>query len=237
MLRRAVELEPEVFSASPGIVDEQARAYVGLAALAAAYLVKLRGHIDKGLVPARTLLLGRVRGTGAGVSFGKIVSDMEGSDPPRLVSPFEGSHSVAGAVIEGRVWADPARDDAFLKLRFAAGSVDLPMHAHEQSDRIIFVLDGRGFYHVSAASLADFSGEDVLHVPVRERDVLMFPRGTIHTFSTDGHALDLLSYHAPFVPLDDPTQYTVPAKHVLPARLLDRSQARVTCDPAWTCLA
>ncbi len=237
MLRKAVELEPEVFSPAADYIDDRARAYVGLASLATAYLSKLRRHIETGLVPARTLLLGRVRGTGAGVSFGKIVSDIEGSEPTPLRSPFEGSHSVAGAVIEGRVVADPSRDDAFLKLRFEAGSIDLPMHAHEQSDRIIFVLSGRGYYHVSSQALTDFTGEDLLHIPVRERDVLMFPRGTIHTFSTDREALFLLSYHAPYVPLDDPTQYTVPDQYVLPARLMDPSHARVTCDPAWTCLA
>lgn len=236
MQRRAFELEPEVFSSPADLPNLRAAAFAGLATLATSYLKKLRETIDARKLPPRTLLLGRVRGTGGGVSFSSIIDQLEGPEPLLLESPFEGSETVGGAVIEGSKLIGPSRNDAFLKLRFDAGSLDLPMHAHEQSERFIVALSGRGYYHVSSESLAEFVGTDIMHIPVRERDVLMFPRGTIHTFSTDREPLVLLSYHAPYVPLEDAKQYTVPRPVVFPARLMDPSKSRVGCDPAWTCL-
>ena len=237
MLRRAIEIEPDAITLPDEPTDGQARAYAGLANIASRYLEKLRTRIAAGLISPRAVLVGRVRGTGTGVSFGRFLDMLEGSKGLALQSPFEGSPTVAGAVLEGRHFAGPERDDAFLKLRFDAGSDDLPMHAHEGSDRFIFVLSGRGCYHISPDPLDGFTGCGIAHVPVRERDVLMFPRDTIHTFSTDPEALLLLSYHAPYIPLDDPKQYTLPSTRVAPARLPSSVSAQVACDPAWTCVA
>jgi len=151
-----------------------------------------------------------------------------------MISPFEGSHNVAGGVLLPRQGGMTGRDDGFLFLRFDAGAHDLPMHTHEHSDRLIYVLEGRGFFHVSPQSLDDFTGDPIIHVPVRSRDVLLFRKGTMHTFSTESEPLSLLSYHAPFIPLENAAQYTIPNQCIYPATLADASQSKITCDPAWT---
>ncbi len=181
--------------------------------------------------PNPVSLISRMRGTGPGTSFGAIIDRMEAALPVELQSPFEGSDAVAGAV-----WPQLGRLDGLMKLRFSAGAVDLPLHAHRHSARFIMVLEGRGFHHVSASPLDHFDGSDVRTVPIRERDVLLFSPDVIHTFSTDREALTLLSYHSPFVPLEDPGQYTLPPTVVLP-RELRHEQARPACDPAWNVLA
>ena len=63
----------------------------------------------------------------------------------------------------------------------------------------------------------------------------MFRRGAVHTFSTAEHALTLLSYHRPFIELDDPAQYILVQPPLSPADFLRDVHSRVSFD-AWTCL-
>lgn len=207
-----------------------------LANMARDALLHMHRQIAEQALPQRTALLGRIRGTGPGASFGLLTKAVDVSHPTALESPFEGSHSVAGAVLELSQLLAEQRDDAFLKLRFAANSKDLPLHVHEDSDRLIYVLAGRGYFYACPESLPEFTGDNIRCVPIRSRDVLLFPRGTIHTFSTAASALLLLSYHAPHIPLADPRQYTLPARVVCPALRASARNAQVACDPAWTVL-
>lgn len=130
--------------------------------------------------------------------------------PLELHSPFEGTDTVAGAVWRGDSLYGHERDDALMKLRFDAGSYELPLHVHEHSDRVIVVLKGGGFFHYTEASPTIFAGEDVRSIPVEPGQVLVITRGLLHTFSSPAQPLFLLSYHAPFIPLDDPRQFTIP---------------------------
>ncbi|MCO6439362.1 MAG: cupin domain-containing protein [Phycisphaerae bacterium] len=131
--------------------------------------------------------------------------------PIELRSPFEGASSVAGAVWPGAELRNEDRDDGLAKLRFDRGACELPMHAHEYSDRFIVVLSGAGLYHFSAESLSDFTGRDVRSASVTKGDVVCFTRGLVHTFSAPDQELVLLSYHAPLIAFDDPRQYSLPA--------------------------
>ncbi|MEO1009597.1 MAG: cupin domain-containing protein [Planctomycetota bacterium] len=196
--------------------------------LAEATLGQLAGQAN-GSVAA----LGRLRGTGRGVSFGRIIERLERDQPLELVSPFEGSERVAGAV-----WPHPDGGDlrpALAKLRWSAGADDLPMHAHEHSGRFIVVHEGRGYFHVSRQPLGRFDGTDVRTVPARERDVFVFTPGVVHTFSTARSPMTLLSCQAPFLEFDNPRQYTLPAHH-WSARTTSADRAAIACDAAWTCL-
>jgi len=47
-------------------------------------------------------------------------------------------------------------------------------------------------------------------IAARERDVFIFTRGVVHTFSTTDQPMVLLSCHLPFIHLDDARQYTLP---------------------------
>jgi mannose-6-phosphate isomerase-like protein (cupin superfamily) len=132
--------------------------------------------------------------------------------PVEIASPFEESESVAGAV-----WWRGNCDGA-LKLRFMAGASDLPMHAHEWSDRIIVVLAGEGRFHFSEEPLRRFCGDNIRSRLVRPFDVLYFVRGVVHTFSTRNSELVLFSYHRPFFPLEEPEQYTIPEVLCFPGR-------------------
>lgn len=204
---------------------------------AADYVARLRRRIAADELPGRVALFGRVRGTGPGVSFTRLFERLRTVFPLPLQSPFEESHSVAGAVLEAKELITPGRDDALLVLRFAADSRDLPMHAHEDSERFIYVAGGRGCFHVSHEPVGGFTGRAIRHVPVRASDLIMFSRGTVHTFSTDREPLTLLSCHAPYVPLADERQYVVPAHRVCPAETADPRLSQIACDAAWTCMS
>lgn len=183
----------------------------------------------------RGAAISRLRGTGPGVSFGRLIAELERDLPIELQGPFENSDSVSGAVWEGRSLLDERCDAALLKLRFEKGALDLPLHTHERSDRFIMALDGRGFFHVSDEPADKFTGRQIRTVPVRSRDVLMFTRRVVHTFSAPDEPLVLLSYHAPFIPLTSSDQYLIPGCAVLPRDILKQTGASiVACDPAWS---
>lgn len=151
----------------------------------------------------------RLRGTGPGVSFRQMVASLEARHPVELRYPFEANPRVGGAIWPGTL-VDSASEQALMKLRWEAGADDLPIHTHEHSDRCIIVLKGRGFFHISDDDVMSFAGNGVKTVAARERDVFVFRRGALHTFSTYDSAMELLSCHVPFIPLDDLRQYTLP---------------------------
>lgn len=175
--------------------------------------------------------IGRVRGTGPGVSFGRLIELLERDLPLEVSSPFEGVGSIAGGAWIARE-AGLNRDDALAKLCFLPGTEELPLHVHENSDRFIMVLEGRGFYHVAE------SGDDgrIRTVPIRSRDALAFTRGTAHTFSCPFESLTLLSVQSPYMPFDHPAQFRICEPRWTPA-IATLDQGRVGCDPAWTVLA
>ncbi|UYV12411.1 MAG: cupin domain-containing protein [Phycisphaera sp.] len=216
-------LNLDVAGGKPSTGSDVLRAILEMASTA---LEQLRASTDR-----PTAVLGRIRGTGRGVSFGRLVDRLEAEHPLDLVSPFEGSDRVAGAV-----WAlSEPYAAALAKLRWDARAIDLPMHVHEHSDRFIIVLEGRGYYHVAGQPLDGFDGSAVRTVPARERDVFVFTRGVVHTFSTDESPMVLLSCQLPHLPFDDPRQYTLPRVRWTAANHKDR-QPTVGCDPAWTVL-
>lgn len=141
--------------------------------------------------------VGRLRGTGPGVSFRQMVDAWERQHPVELAYPFEENNRVGGAVWPGTL-ANPSSRDAMMKLRWESRANDLPMHSHEHSDRCIIVLEGRGFFHVAEEQVDRFTGETVQTVAARERDVFVFSRGVVHTFSTFEQPMVLLSCHLPF---------------------------------------
>ena len=154
--------------------------------------------------------VGRLRGCGPGVSFRAAVEAWEREHPAELVYPFEANERVGGAIWPISPPPKSSGGGGVMKLRWESRAIDLPMHSHEHSDRCIIVLEGRGFYHVSGETVDGFSGQGVRTVAARERDVFVFRRGVVHTFSTFEHPMVLLSCHLPFIPLDDARQYELP---------------------------
>jgi mannose-6-phosphate isomerase-like protein (cupin superfamily) len=222
-------------SLNPRATANPAAAFKALASAAQSYLSQLDCGVAEQSLPQRVALLTRVRGTGPGVSFGHLVEALE---PAALhwVSPFEGCSSVKGAVLRGADVVDPARNDAFLFLEFAPETRELPLHVHEDSDRFIYAIGGRGFFHVSHDPLEAGRNRGLRHVPVRDRDALMFRRGTVHTFSTGEHPLTLLSYHHPYVPLEDEKQFRVSEQPEKPSEFLRGQRSSVSFDSAWSVL-
>lgn len=175
-------------------------------------------HTALGSVPmtGTPLSLGRLRGTGPGVSCGALIERLEAVHPLELEYPFEGSDRVGGAVWDcGSILDDPGMDAGIAKLHWKPGATDLPMHTHEHADRFILVLEGRGFFHWSSQSVDDFDGPassiGVETIAARSRDVFVFRRGLMHTFSTEAHGMTLLSVQLPLIALDDPDQYRLPS--------------------------
>ncbi|HBE72123.1 MAG TPA: hypothetical protein DDW52_28635 [Planctomycetaceae bacterium] len=123
--------------------------------------------------------------------------------PLALESPFEEVETIAGGIWKASNVL--AGDDAILRLSFKPGTVDLPLHSHDHSDRIVFVVEGEGTFEV----LSEQSNPSVTAIQVSRGQVLVFPRGTVHSFRTPSKGLELISYHSPFIELDDPMQFTV----------------------------
>ncbi|MFN3194056.1 MAG: cupin domain-containing protein [Aureliella sp.] len=119
-----------------------------------------------------------------------------------LSSPFEGVASISGGVWRASEYFESDADDALLKLRFEPGTRDLPIHSHDYSDRVIFVADGKAEFVICDA-------EETKVIEVSRGDVLIFARGLRHTFRTGEESLLLLSYHSPFIELEDSRQYTL----------------------------
>lgn len=186
-------------------------------------------------VPAA--VLGRIRGTGRGVSFGQLIGELERTHPLTLAYRFEGSDRVGGAYWSAGEILRLQATAAVAKLRWDSRATDLPMHVHDNSDRFIIVLDGRGMFHVSDESAVAFTGMRVRSVPAKPRDVFLFTRGTVHTFSTHAEPMTLLSCQLPFVSFDDPGQYRLPAVRWTAREFRDDYEVRVACDPAWSVLA
>jgi mannose-6-phosphate isomerase-like protein (cupin superfamily) len=134
-----------------------------------------------------------------------------------LRTPFEECDSIAGGLWVGKEVFNGPREDGLAKLRFRAGTTDLPAHVHEHSDRCLFVLEGEGWFHASACNWRQFDGTGVGSVPVRPGDVVVFNRGVLHTFSAPARELVLISYHSPVLAFDDPRQYTLPERRWVPS--------------------
>ena len=173
---------------------------------------RLQAELRAGRLDAPTFLRGYLAPQARAVQ-----EDFQHDYPLELQSPFEGVESVAGAVWMGSALFAEACDDAIMKLRFEAGTYELPLHTHERSDRVIVVLKGCGQFHFTNQSRADFNGVGVRSTAVEPGMVLLFTRGLLHTFSSPTEPLYLLSYHAPFIPLDDGDQFTLPDIRWIPS--------------------
>lgn len=227
MSPNAIEL-PNLRLELPEGLSPGARVLAGILRMAERAIDDLARH------GTRMAAVGRLRGTGRGVHFRDLVEHLEREHPITLVSPFEASHLVAGAAWDGDAILGPGSPGALAKLRWSAGADDLPMHVHDFSDRFIIVHEGRGFFHVSDQPFDRFDGSDVRSIPARERDVFLFTRGVMHTFSTLDQPMTLLSVQLPYLAFDDPRQYRLPT-HVWTARNNpEPSPPSVACDPAWT---
>lgn len=136
----------------------------------------------------------------------------ERSRPIQLQSPFEDCETISGGLWTADQVFESHREDGLAKLRFGAGTNDLPAHVHEHSDRCLYVLEGEGNFHASQCDWRSFDGTGIESVPVRAGDVVVFNRGVLHTFSAPRRELVLISYHSPVLAFGNPGQYTLP-KH------------------------
>jgi hypothetical protein len=189
-----------------------------------------------------TALLGRLRGNRRDLHFSELVAKLEADHPVTMQSPFEGSDRVSGAVWVAKDilrGSKPAVsiDASLAKLHWAAHANDLPMHVHDFSDRCIIVDKGRGYFHVTNESPDSFTGRKVHTIPARERDVFLFTRGVVHTFSTAEYPMTLLSCQLPYLAFDDPKQYRLPGVRWTAATQADTYSARIGTDAVWQYLA
>jgi len=213
------------------------RVLAGLVALAETAVSRLRDAQRESSSRRPAAVLSRLRGTGRGVSFTRLVQELERAHPLELEYPFEGSDRVGGAVWIARDLVGGASTTSVAKLCWDSRALDLPMHVHDHSDRFIVVLKGRGFFHVSDEPAETFGGKRVRSIPARERDVFMFSRGTVHTFSTESEPMVLLSCQLPFLPFNDPRQYRLPRVRWTAKDHRQDDFPRVACDPGWSILA
>lgn len=157
----------------------------------------------------------------------------ERSRPIELRSPFEDCETIDGGLWTADQVFDEAREDGLAKLRFGAGTDDLPAHVHEHSDRCLYVLEGEGTFHASRCDWRTFDGTGIESVQVRAGDVVVFNRGVLHTFSAPRRELVLISYHSPALAFDDPRQFTLPSSCWVPDPHLGSAKgfATASCAP------
>jgi mannose-6-phosphate isomerase-like protein (cupin superfamily) len=176
--------------------------------LARGILRYVTADLASGRLGERSFLAGRAEQLGIRRSD---LDDILSNYPIQLDSPFEETASIAGGLWSGRSLFGPIYDDALAKLKFSVGTLDLPMHTHDHSDRFITVAAGSGRFWWCEAAREEFQGCGVESMPVREGDVLFFTRGLLHTFSAPDDDLLLLSYHSPEIAFTDSRQYTLPS--------------------------
>lgn len=127
----------------------------------------------------------------------------------QLASPFEGCDTIWGGIWRGKELLNRSEYDAIIELKFEPDSRDLPSHVHSVSDRVLIVIDGEGFFHPNFMPYEEFDSNNNHKVPIVKGDVLFFPKNFVHTFSSESKGMHMLSYHLPFIELEDPLQYTI----------------------------
>ncbi len=193
-----------------GVSGRWSGALSGFFTVARRVLAGVRADVRLGRLGPRVFLYGQAGDHGLGDVLDGLMDRIDLEYAIELQSPFEDTASIAGALWSGREILGNGFDDGLAKLRFGAGTLDLPLHVHEHSDRFIAVLDGSGRFWWSHEPLAGFTGAGIQSVAVRPGDVLVFSRDLLHTFSAPTQDLVLLSYHSPEIAFDDPRQYTLP---------------------------
>lgn len=176
--------------------------------------------VRSGRLTLPTLLFGACNDGRIDRDLRSAMADIAECYPIALRSPFEDTESISGGLWSGRELFGPTFEDGLAKLRFAAGTVDLPLHVHEHSDRFIAVLEGSGRFWWSEEHWRAFRGNDIRSTDVHAGDVLVFTRNLLHTFSAENENLLLLSYHSPEISFDDPRQYTLPPMRWTPREAL-----------------
>jgi hypothetical protein len=96
----------------------------------------------------------------------------------------------------------------------------LPLHIHPRSYRVIVVLEGCGYGYFSHETLEGFSGESIARVALDRGAVLCYGGDTLHTFGTEGSAIELLTYHSRYFPFEGDEQYSVPPKYWSPNKYI-----------------
>lgn len=149
------------------------------------------------------------------VRFGRLTEASIWGTPKALHDGLLESHSIqieagfeGNPGVEGGAWrSGDGGEDGLVHLRFGAGTEDLPLHVHEFSDRLLVITSGLGLFHY----LPDAGkSRELRSVVVEAGDAVLFTRGVIHTFTAPLCDLTLLSYHSPFIELDDSRQFTIP---------------------------
>lgn len=170
----------------------------------------LRHHCEHQSPDGRACFVGQLPGWIEGAKLRAFMHRVELQHPIRPEAPFEGTARIAGAawLASGELGDDA--DDGIAKLCFAPNTANLPLHTHEQSERFIFCLQGRGTFHYCRTPLDEFDGSGTREVPIRTGSFVLFSRKVLHTFSSSRPGMVLISYQAPSLAFDDPDQYTLP---------------------------
>jgi quercetin dioxygenase-like cupin family protein len=170
----------------------------------------LQQHCRRRSPDGRALFAGQLPGWIEGVKLRAFMHRIELEHPIHPEAPFEGTSRIAGAAwLASREFGEDVAD-GIAKLCFAPNTAELPLHTHEQSERFIFCLHGRGTFHYTKTMLDDFDGGETKEVCIRAGSFVLFSRQVLHTFSASRPGMVLVSYQSPSLAFDDPDQYTLP---------------------------
>jgi len=129
--------------------------------------------------------------------------------PLELKSPFESCDDIEGNYWKESEYLNRESEDAILHIKWHQGAIDLPSHVHRNSDRVIMLFQGEGSFYYNFDKFEDHQNLHMQKLKLQQGDILCFPKDFVHSFSSEDSDMELLSYHSPFVELDDPKQYDV----------------------------
>lgn len=127
--------------------------------------------------------------------------------------------------IEAGVWGSNGRppkkrSPAIVNMIFQTECGLLPLHIHPRSYRVIVVLEGSGYGYFSHETLEGFSGKSIARVSLGRGAILCYGGDTLHTFGTEGSAIELLTYHSRYFPFEGDEQYSIPPNYWSPNKFI-----------------
>lgn len=147
--------------------------------------------------------------------FNNMVKDICEDKVMELKRPFEGSENISGLIIAlNQKEIHKNQESGFLRLVFDENTTDLPFHIHPQSDRLILITKGEGYFCYSDRKINSTSIESIKKKDISAGTLIYFSKGLVHTFGTNFSKMEFISFHLPFIPLENELHFSVLDKDI-----------------------
>lgn len=137
-----------------------------------------------------------------------------------LERPFEGSNKIFGLVIgKEQDQIKQNQEYGFLRLLFEENTQDLPFHCHPHSDRFIIITKGNGHFFYSPQDIDNVKASSITKESIRAGTFIYFSQKLVHTFSTESSTMEFISFHVPYITIDDEMHFSLSKERITPEKL------------------